>query len=53
MSFPLRKIQVDCETSKEHESPVDSRQEPLLCVKGFSSHMSGLPAQKVGLEEEI
>lgn len=53
MSFPHRKIQVDCETSKEHESPVDSRQEPLLCVKGFSSHMSGLPAQKVGLEEEI
>lgn len=53
VSFPHRKIQVGCKTSKEHESPVDSRQGPLLCVKGFSSHMSELPAQKVGLEEEI
>lgn len=39
--------------SEEQELPDDSRQEPLLCVKGFSSHMPGLPTQKVGLEEEI
>ena len=44
---------MDCETSEEQQLPADLRQEPLLRVKGFSSDMPGLPAQKVGLEEEM
>lgn len=49
VSFPHRRIQVDCGSSEEQELPPVSRNP--CSVSKVSHHMPGLPAQKVVHEE--